>query len=322
MIKLGNTIISHGLFLAPMAGCSDRAMREIASEHGAEFTTTEMVSAKAVCHGDVNSIGLGMVSTLPSSVQLFGHEPLTMAKAAYRLIEENSANGFEINAIDVNMGCPVRKIVSNGDGSALLENPSLAWNIVREIKKNIDIPVTVKIRIGISGNRIIAADFAKKMEDAGADMITVHGRTRADMYSPPVNYEAIADVCRSVSVPVVGNGGIFTLSDAQKMLETGVNGLMIGRGALGNPWIFEKIASFIDSRQFTAPSKQKIIEAALRQLKLTCLYKGERTAVLEGRRQVAYYIKGFSGAAGIRGEINKCDSIDGIERILLRICDE
>ena len=322
MIKLGNTIISHGLFLAPMAGCSDRAMREIASEHGAEFTTTEMVSAKAVCYGDRNSIGLGMVSTLPSSVQLFGHEPITMAKAACRMIEENLANGFEISAIDVNMGCPVRKIVSNGDGSALLENPTLACNIVREIKNSIDLPVTVKIRIGINGSRIIVPEFAKRIEDAGAGMITVHGRTRADMYSPPVNYEAIADVCRSVSVPVVGNGGIFTLSDAKKMLETGVQGLMVGRGSLGNPWIFEEIASYIDNSIFTAPSKKKIIETALKQLKRTSLYKGERTAVLEGRRQVAYYIKGFCSAARIRSEINKSDSIDGIERILFRICNE
>ncbi|MBQ0102396.1 MAG: tRNA dihydrouridine synthase DusB [Firmicutes bacterium] len=319
-VKIGNAVLKHGLILAPMAGDTDRAMRQICREHGAEYSVTEMVSAKALTFSDASSFALGKLEKdeLPASVQLFGHEPDIMERAVHLILEQAERDGNIPTAIDINMGCPVKKIVSCDEGSALMKKPELAEKIFRAAKRASSVPVTVKIRTGWSRDCKNAVEFAKMLEDCGADLIAVHGRTRADMYGPEVDLETIAKVKQAVSVPVIGNGGIFTASDAIRMKnETGCDGLMIARGALGNPWLFENIAAALEGRE--VPAEPTVTEAAgeaMRELSLTAEYKGERLAVLEGRRRVAYYIHSFEGASAIRSDLNAAKTLDDIRKIL------
>jgi tRNA-dihydrouridine synthase B len=333
MLKIGKAELKHGIMLAPMAGATDYAFRKVCREFGAEYLVSEMVCAKALCYEQKikKSITASPSKTaplaairegeLPMAVQIFGSEPQFMAEAA-RMIAENSYRGTTSvhtpTAIDINMGCPVAKVVSNGEGSALLKNPKLAAEIVRAVRGAVDIPVTVKIRIGWDKNSINAVEMAKYLEDAGASLICVHGRTREQQYAPSADWSHIADVKRAVSVPVIGNGDIFEPRDALKMLrETDCDGVMIGRGALGNPWIFENTVNLFEGREERKIPQNEVIDVALSHLKLMIETKGERAGIAESRKHLGWYMKGIRGAAELRNRINCAESLPEIKEILL-----
>ena len=328
-IKIGNYELRHGLFLAPLAGVSDRAFRDICRRHGAEYTVSEMVSAKALCY-EQSTKKLDKVKTaplasvykyeMPMAIQLFGCEPEFMARAA-RLIEEMDYIGCtsdtKPSAIDINMGCPVHKVVGNGEGSALMKNPRLAADIVRAVVSAVNLPVTVKLRAGWDENSINAPEMAKMLEDAGASLIAVHGRTRAQMYAPSSDNKVIAAVKKSVSVPVVGNGDVYSADDALRMLEeTGCDGVMIARGALGNPWIFEETAARLEGRSYTPPSAEEKLKEALIQIEQMIEEKGEYIAIAESRKHLSWYTKGLNGATRARCEINSAKTFEEMKSIL------
>jgi len=326
-IQIGNYILKHGLFLAPLAGVSDRAFREVCRAHGAEYTVSEMVSAKALCYEQksrklLRTAPLASVFTgeMPMAVQLFGSEPEFLAEAA-KMIEERSYNGCQSDtppaAIDINMGCPVHKVVSNGEGSALMKDPARAAEIVRAVTAAVKLPVTVKIRTGWDRESKNAVDMAKHLEDAGAALIAVHGRTREDMYSPGVDRETIARVKQSVSVPVVANGDIYSAEDARQMLaETGCDGIMIARGALGNPFLFAEIRAALEGTEYKAPTWRERFDTALSQVERMIEEKGERIAIAEARKHLSWYIKGAKGAASARVDINRATTLEDMKRIL------
>ncbi len=319
-MKIGNIELKHGLFLAPMAGFSDRAMRVICKGFGAEYLTTEMVSAKAICYNDKKTPALARIDEdeVPCAIQLFGSEPEFMARAA-QIAEKGMAGGLAPSAIDINMGCPVPKVAGNGEGSALMKNPHLAEKIVSAVKDAVEIPVTAKIRSGWSADSINAVEVAKALEAGGADAIFVHARTREQMYSGSADYRIIAAVKRAVSVPVIGNGDVVDAKSAKRLFEiSGCDGIMIGRGAVGRPYVFAEIAAMLDGKDYTPPSDSERIEIALRQLNLAIEDKGERHAVAEARKQLAEYIKGIAGAANLRAEINMASTYDEVREVLLK----
>ncbi len=313
-IKIGNAVLEHGLMLAPMAGVTDRASRKICRECGAEYTVTEMVSAKAIHYNDAESLKLAAVypDELPCAVQIFGHEPDIIAEA----VEKICASGTVPTSIDINMGCPMKKIVSNGDGSALMKSPELAGEIIKAAVSVSSVPVTVKFRTGWNAETKNAVRMAEAAEKNGAALVCVHGRTREEMYAPPVDREAIAAVKRAVSLPVIANGGIFTADDALFMLDrTGCDGLMIARGAMGNPWLFEEIKAAVDGLEYVLPPIRERIAVAMRQIRLMVEDKGEHIALLEARRQLSYYIKGQPGAAETRARLNTAVGFDELVKI-------
>ena len=328
-IKIGNYTLKHGLFLAPLAGVSDRAFRDICRRHGAEYTVSEMVSSKALCYEQltkkiekVKTAPLASVYEyeMPMAIQLFGSEPEYMARAA-SLIEGADYLGCQSNtapvAIDINMGCPVHKVVGNGEGSALMKDPKLAGDIVKAVVKAVKLPVTVKIRAGWDENSKNAVEIAKILEDAGASLIAVHGRTRSQMYAPSSDNKIIAEVKKSVSVPIVGNGDIYSADDAVRMFEeTGCDGVMIARGALGNPWIFEEIGARLDGKSYTAPNVSERLDEALGQIEQMIAEKGEYIAIAESRKHLSWYTKGISGATRARGEINSAKTFEEMKKIL------
>ncbi len=331
-IKIGNYTLKHGLFLAPLAGVSDRPFRDICRRHGAEYTVSEMVSAKALCYEQstkkadkIRTAPLASVYSyeMPMAIQLFGSEPEFMARAA-ELIESMSYNGCLSDtapaAIDINMGCPVHKVVGNGEGSALMKTPELAGRIVRAVADAVKLPVTVKIRAGWDDNSKNAPELAKILESSGASLIAVHGRTRNQMYAPSSDNKIIAAVKKAVSVPVVGNGDIYTADDALRMLEeTNCDGLMIARGALGNPWLFEEITARLEGRSYAPPSKKERISEALSQIEQMIEEKGEYIAVAESRKHLSWYTKGMAGAPKARAEINSAKSFDEMKKILMNL---
>lgn len=335
MLKIGNTELKHGIMLAPMAGATDHAFRTVCKGFGAEYLVSEMVCAKALCYEQriKKSLSASPSKTaplaairegeLPMAVQIFGSEPSFMAEAA-KMIAENSYRGttslFTPTAIDINMGCPVPKVVSNGEGSALLKNPSLAAEIVSAVVKAVDIPVTVKIRIGWDKNSINAVEMAKRLEAAGATLICVHGRTREQQYAPYADRTQIAAVKKAVSIPVIGNGDIFTPNDAVKMMnETGCDGIMIGRGALGNPWIFENTVDLFEGRPIREIPQNEVIDVALSHLRLMIEDKGERAGVAESRKHLGWYMKGLRGAAELRNRINTAATLEELTELLLTL---
>lgn len=334
-MTIKDTVIPHGLFLAPLAGVSDRVFRRLARRFGAEYTTSEMVSAKALCYEQrshrpvtearVRTAPLAAVmrDEAPMAVQLFGSEPAFMAEAA-ALLEHGDYRGAvgEIPpaAIDINMGCPMAKIVGNGEGSALMRDPALAASIVRAVKQAVSLPVTVKIRKGWDRNSVNAVEFAKRMEDAGADMICVHGRTREQMYAPRADWEIIRRVKEAVNVPVVGNGDIFRAEDAMRMLrETGCDGIMVARGAQGNPWIFSEILCAMEERDFHAPDLRERFSVAAEHLQALVSERGERQGVAEARKHMAWYLHGVRGAAAARLSIMQAETVDGVLAILKKL---
>ena len=337
-IKIGNTTLKHGLFLAPMAGFTDYSFRAICREHGAEYTVSEMVSAKALCYEQIskkNSDEAYKTATLcrldndelPMAIQLFGSEPQYVAEAA-KMIEERSYKRCTATtvptAIDINMGCPMHKIVGNGEGSALMKNPALAANIVNATAKALkNIPVTVKIRAGWDSESKNAPEMAKMLEDAGASLICVHARTREQMYNPGIDLKIIEKVKSAVKIPVIGNGDILSAADAVSMIDkTGCDGVMIGRGAIGNPWIFEEISSYLDGEEYLQPTLNDRLEACVRHIRMICSDKGEITGGAEIKKHAVMYIKGVRSAASVRDSIMKSHSTAEIEDIISRLIDE
>lgn len=312
-MNIKDIALKHGLFLAPMAGITDRAYRRICRGFGAEFTVSEMLSAKAIHYGDRKTDRLAAFdpSDRPIALQIFGSEPDIMAEAAVYL-EKN----YSPDAIDINMGCPVHKIVGNGEGSALMKDVPLACEIVRSVKASVRLPVTVKLRSGWDENSVNAPYMAEKLQQAGADMITVHARTKSQLYAPPVDLTIIRDVKRSVTLPVVGNGGIEGPDDALRMLdETGCDGIMIARGSEGRPWIFAEIAAALEGKPYAPPDTDETLEIAREHIRLLVADKS-RSGILEARKQIAWYLKGFPGAASLRGRINTASSEGDIAEII------
>ncbi len=310
----------YKLHLAPMAGFTDRAMRLVCREHGADRTTTEMISAKAVVFGDKKTFSLAKVEKDegPVALQIFGSEPDTMARAAEIL--SNPTSGVQPIEIDINMGCPVHKIFSNGEGSALMKSPELIERIVKAVKGACPLPVTVKLRSGVDEKSINAVECALAAEAGGASRICVHGRTRAQMYGGRSDPEIIKNVKRSVHIPVIANGDIRCGKDALDLLSaTDADGVAIGRGAVGNPFIFSEIKALLEKREFCAPLLDERVECALKELSLAIEDKGERIAVPEARKKTALYFAGFRGAASLRAEINKATTFLEIEDLLKTI---
>ncbi len=310
--------------LAPLAGVSDISFRKLCAAHGAPYAVTEMISAKAIHYNDKKTVCLARIdaSEAACAVQLFGREPGIIAEAAKRLADgEFSAGGKLPCAIDLNFGCPVKKIVSNGEGSALMREPELAAAIVESAVKAQDLPVTVKFRAGWDDGHINAPEFAKRLEAAGASMICIHGRTREEMYGPKVHLDVIAAVKAAVKIPVLANGGVMTAADAVKMLEaTHADGVMIARGAMGNPWIFDELnAAFGGGPPYTRPSEKEVIETALLHARLMIGDKGENTGVREARKHIAWYTRGMKGSAALRDEINRANCYAELEALLSKV---
>ena len=314
-MKIGNTELKYGLMLAPLAGFTNAAFREICAECGAEYTVSEMISAKAVCYNDKKTLTLAKNSSdIPMALQLFGSEPEYIARAVKILTSDEylSQNDSVMPAaIDINMGCPVHKIVSNGEGSALMKDKARAAQVVRAACEASALPVTVKIRAGFYSTEKNAPEFAAALEAAGAAAVCVHGRTREQMYSGEVDIDIIKEVKTAVSIPVIANGDIKSGADAMRMLEcTGCDALMIGRGAVGNPWIFESIKSYMDKKDVRCVSREERAQMAKRHLRMMCAHLGESRAVPEARKAVCAYFTDFPGAAAARAEINCAASAD------------
>lgn len=310
MLRFGNIELRYGLFLAPLAGYTDMAMRTVSRAAGAEMTVSEMVSARALCYGDKKTPALARVlpEELPMAVQIFGSEPEFMAEGA-RIVARGMEGGVPPSAIDINMGCPVKKITSAGDGSALMKSPALVYDIVKAVTAAVSLPVTVKIRAGWDDAHRNAVEVALAAEEAGASLVAVHGRTKTQMYSGKASLDIIAKVKDTLHIPVVGNGDIASAADALRMRsETGCDGVMIGRGAVGNPFLFAEIRAAMDGLPYTPPTARERMETALHQLRLAIEEKGEREAVMSARKQFADYAAGMRGAAALRADVHRAES--------------
>jgi len=311
---IGNIEISAKSWLAPMAGVCDLAFRTVCRRYGAHMTCTEMVSAKALTFGDNKTktlLALGP-DEHPAAVQIFGHEPDCMERAAALAAEYSGAD-----IIDINMGCPVGKIVKSGDGSALMRDPALAAQIVEAVRRGSGLPVTVKFRKGWDGGSVNAVEFARILEDAGASALAVHGRTRVQMYSGTADWNIIRDVKRAVKIPVIANGDVFSAQDAMRLLKhTGADAVMVGRGAFGNPWIFEQINAVLSGlEEPKLPPLEERLDTAVGQFELAAEIKGERSACLEARKHYAWYLKGVPHAGFFREKIVRVETLDDIRRI-------
>ena len=309
-MRIGNIEISGKAALAPMAGVADRAFRKICMDHGAACVIGEMVSAKGLTYGDRKSAELLEldVDIRPAAIQLFGDDPAIMAQAAKQALE------FNPDWIDINMGCPAPKIVNNHTGSALMREPELCRRIVQAVKDAVPVPVTVKIRKGYAKDEVNAVEVALACEAGGADAITVHGRTRDQMYAPPVDWDIIRQVKEAVNVPVIGNGDVVGAKSAAALYEqTGCDLIMVGRGALGAPWIFTQIEAYLNHEVLlpTPPMAQRMA-TLMKQVQLTVEYKGERVALLEARKHAAWYTNGLRGAAGLRRRAGEIVTLDDL----------
>lgn len=316
-LRIANLTLDNPFFLAPLAGITDAPTRRLCKEQGAALVFSEMVSGKGLWYGDKNTGKLlhTYEEERPVGFQIFGHEPEVMAFTARELEKLPGA------LIDINMGCPVPKIVKNGEGSALLKNPDLIYDVVSATVKNTSKPVTVKIRIGWDENSINAVEVAHAISAAGASAITVHGRTREQFYNGKADWSHIAAVKRAVDIPVVGNGDVVDAESALAMMDqTGCDFVMIGRGALGNPWIFrEVIAAWKGEELPPPPTKEDKKEMMIRHLNDLCDLKGEYAAVREMRKHVGWYLKGVHGAAAFRGKVNQITDINELKEAILNI---
>ncbi|MGN0243759.1 MAG: tRNA dihydrouridine synthase DusB [Lachnospiraceae bacterium] len=319
-MKIGNVQVNNNLVLAPMAGVTDLPFRLLCKELGCGMLVSEMISAKALYYKNKNTIPLleTRVQEQPVAVQLFGSEPELMGEMAHAIEDK----GFQM--IDINMGCPVPKIVNNGEGSALMKNPKLAGEIVAAIVKRVSIPVTVKMRKGFGEDEELAPELARVVEANGAAAVAVHGRTRMQYYSGKADWEVIRHVKEAVSIPVIGNGDILTPQDAIRMQEeTGCDGVMIGRGAKGNPWIFSILDHYFKTGELLErPEKPEVCRMILRHAKMMVDFKGEYIGMREMRKHVAWYTAGFSHSAKLRDKVNEVETFEELETLLSCFCNE
>lgn len=318
-MKIGSINIETPLFLAPMAGITDKPFRILCKEQGARFVTTEMVSSRGLFYGDKKTAKLMNLDEKehPAAIQLFGNDPEVMSYAVKEALK------FYPDVIDINMGCPTPKIVGNGDGCALMKNIALAGKVCEAAVKASTVPVTVKFRKGWDDSNINAVEFAWAMQESGASAVAVHGRTREQFYAPSADWDIIAKVKAKVNIPVIGNGDVISASDALKMLkETGCDGVMIGRGALGNPWIFAQCAAALKGLDIPeTPSSAQRLLMALRQVEMLVSYKGETVGIKESRKHVSWYLKGMRGASQIKNDVNRAITLEEMKKIILKAID-
>ena len=319
--KIGSAEIPYGLFLAPMAGVTDAPFRRMCRRYGAEYTVTEMISAKALWYHDKKTAALAAIRSdeVPCAVQIFGSEPEIMAYAARTLTEWGEASGVMPAAIDLNMGCPVPKVAGNGEGSALLKDPKKAEKIIAAVRGATKLPVTVKIRTGYTERTKNVREMTEAAIAGGADLLVVHGRTREMLYRPPVDLFSIAEAVAQANgrIPVIGNGGIFTAEDARTMLrETGCDGIMIARGACGNPFLFAEIRAMLEGKPYCPPSAAERLAVAGEQIgEMSQLY-GEYPAILRSRKLLCWYSAGMRGAVSMRRRINEAETTEDVHRLI------
>ncbi len=313
-MKIDNIILENPVFLAPMAGITDLPFRLICKEMGCGMVYTEMISSRGLYYRDKKTEKLLKIhpDEKPVALQIFGSVPDVMAKAAYMLNDRENA------VLDINMGCPTPKIVKNKDGCALMRDIDLAGKIVKAVVKESIKPVTVKIRKGWDEINVKAVEFAKVMEQGGAKAITVHGRTREQFYSGKADWDIIKKVKEAVTVPVIGNGDIFTVEDGMKLLnEIKCDGIMVGRGSLGNPWLFKRLVHYIKTGDLLPePTPEEKINMALKHLDSAIRHKGERVGIIEMRKHIAWYVKGLKNSASLRDRINKINHKSDLEKVL------
>ena len=304
-MKIGNLELKNKVFLSPMAGVTDLPFRLICKEQGCGLLYTEMINGKALCYDDENTKKMLKIEEEehPVAVQIFGSEPEFMGRAAEIM------NDYSNEILDINMGCPAPKVIKNGDGSALMKNPKLAEEVLRAVVKNSKKPVTLKIRKGWDDNSVNAVEIAKIAEDCGISALAIHGRTREQFYTGKADWDIIAEIKKNLSIPVIGNGDVFTIEDSINMLDkTGCDAIMIGRGAQGNPWIFKRINHYMNTGEILPePTLNEKISTAIKHLKLAVEEHGEYVAVREMRKHIAWYLKGLRNSAKLRDEINKIE---------------